>query len=283
MIKLFISLPGETSHRIYSECTSENCMFHFVNFAGDKLSLGLAPSTDESFVPNCISKDQVPRESSKEDYLKILEKTKAHLQDKPKEKIVISRAKHAAQVEDAVQLFHKLKALYPNACVYLFTHPEVGTWLGATPELMVMANETEVQSISLAGTRKSGEELSFTAKEEVEQQLVTDYIFNTFESEQGLTDVQQSAPSLQQAGNLFHFKSVLKAKKNAGFDIMAFAQKLHPTPAVGGFPKKESMEFILKNLLKNLVISKSKSLLINQVKLATCQKEIVRFSDDTKN
>lgn len=218
-----------------------------MNFDGEQLSVPMQPSSDDTFIPNFISENQIPKEATKRVYHTILEKTIAHLQAKPNEKIVISRVKHEPKVEEPLQLFSKLKALYPGACVYLFTHPAVGTWLGATPEFLVSAHENEVQSISMAGTRKSGHELSFTTKEEVEQQLVTDYILNIFQSEQGLRDIQLSAPALQQAGNLFHFKSEFKAHKNSDFDIMAFAKKLHPTPAVGGLPKIASMDFIKKH------------------------------------
>ena len=85
-------------------------------------------------------------------------------------------------------VYQKLLKKYENAFVYVWFHPKVGLWLGATPETLLQISDTIFKTMSLAGTQvaekdlesKSTEQINvvWKSKELEEQQLVTDFIEN---------------------------------------------------------------------------------------------------------
>lgn len=245
MKKLFVSLPGEKNFKIYQQGSEGDELFHFVSFDNQRrISMPISPTTDDSI----DSAERIYKSGNTAMDLKayhgFLINSINEIKTKGLGKIVISRTKEYTRSMDILSLYKKLVDLYPSACVYLFIHPDCGVWMGATPELLLRGDGNEVKTMSLAGTRRLGEEGAFTAKEEEEQQLVTDYIHQLFVEETTLSNVSKKEPELHQAGNLVHFKTEITASTSRDFDSDNFVQRLHPTPAVGGSPKKEALEFI---------------------------------------
>ncbi|WP_262711701.1 chorismate-binding protein [Antarcticibacterium arcticum] len=75
------------------------------------------------------------------------------------EKVVLSR-KEILQVEDRdpIEIFKRLLKRYPDAFVYIWYHPEIGLWLGATPETLLQVERNRFKTMALAGTKNySGE------------------------------------------------------------------------------------------------------------------------------
>lgn len=248
MEKLFISLPGQSDYTVFQKDSGGPEVFSFVSFDGrSRIEIPMSLTADESFQPYYNPLAEMPASLKKSEYLDLIADTIDYLRTEGMGKVVISRTECFAIRLSPVEVFQKLVQKYPSACVYLFTHPKAGTWMGATPELLLRSEAGEVKSMSLAGTRKTGEEESFSAKEEEEQQMVTDYIFKLFESEPGLDGVNFKPPVIQQAGNLVHFKTEFNAKSKPDFSVRSFLGKLHPTPAVGGFPKSDALKFIVQN------------------------------------
>lgn len=136
---------------------------------------------------------------------------------------------------------------YKNAMVYLWFHPKVGCWMGASPERLIHIHKKEFKTMSLAGTQsfKNTTKVTWKTKEQEEQQFVTDYILETIKS--AIQHVKISAPYTVKAGSLLHIRTdvsgELKSKKALGKLIDA----LHPTPAVCGLPKNIATDFILEN------------------------------------
>ena len=54
-------------------------------------------------------------------------------------------------------------------------------------------------------------------------------------------------PYSVKAGSMWHIKTDISGTLNSGFGLLKVIQLLHPTPAVCGFPKEVTKEFILKN------------------------------------
>ncbi len=248
MQKLFISLPGENNYQVYSHDSNGDVGLVFNSFDGkSRISFSAIQTQDENFAPYLKTESDKPRATAKEEYLGLIEKTVNHIRNVQPGKIVMSRAESFDMSIDPVNVFKKLAGRYTSACVYLFTHPSAGTWLGATPELLLKSEEDRIRSMSLAGTRKKGEESGFTEKEVEEQQLVTDYIHSLFLGNPRLTNIEKKEPQLHEAGNLVHFKTEISAEFQSDFQVLSFVNQLHPTPAVGGFPRKEALEFIQEN------------------------------------
>ena len=105
---------------------------------------------------------------------------------------------HAEAPETA---FQHLCDLHPRALVYLMHHPVEGTWCGASPELLLRAQQHDMDTVSLAGTRRDGSQLAWTQKERQEQQLVTDHILDVLR-ELGASEIVLNGPHDKQYGAL---------------------------------------------------------------------------------
>lgn len=166
------------------------------------------------------------------------------------QKAVLSRNKWLPEysLEQMPELFGKLNTHYINAFVYQIFIPDVGCWVGATPELLFSTNEINAKTVSLAGTQPltDFESIVWEEKEIEEQELVTEHIRNVLQSFQ-IAEIKETGPETAKAGDMVHIKTLLEfSKENLKNRIGQFIEKLHPTPAVCGLPVKESLELILE-------------------------------------
>jgi isochorismate synthase len=106
-----------------------------------------------------------------------------------------------------------------------------------------------LESVSLAGTREyNAENLNlhnWSNKERVEQDMVTRFIDKTLDKLQ-LPYLQKTGPYTKKAGNLVHLRTDFTLDFHAvNGQLGNLVQELHPTSAVCGLPKKESMEYLI--------------------------------------
>tara|TARA_R110002072_G_scaffold12269_8_gene53503 strand:- start:1411 stop:2382 length:972 start_codon:yes stop_codon:yes gene_type:complete len=244
---LYISLPGQNGFNSYLENPIDgNFEFKFSpfdsNFEELNLKMELADFPEFSFQG---LKSLSSSHYQQEEYLQVIEKTKEKIRNKNLGKVVISRSKEFPALNfNALNTFKLLVEKYPNACVYLFGNEKAGLWMGASPETLLKSEAEILTTISLAGTRKIGEESDFGPKEFEEQQLVTDYIREVFEADSGIDELEIAKRTIKKAGNLIHLASNIRAKKNDNFQLNEFLKGFHPTPAVGGFPKPGALKII---------------------------------------
>lgn len=158
-------------------------------------------------------------------------------------KAVFSRVK-AVSFDPSLteKLFYELCETYPNAFVYLISGKEIGTWIGASPEILMEIHKGYLFTVALAGTKKSEDESGWTEKERVEQEIVSDYIREVC-SKKKLKSIEVVGPYDTVAGPVTHIRSDISAEMN-GTSPWEMAKALHPTPAVGGFPKNQSLSLI---------------------------------------
>ncbi|GAA4842683.1 chorismate-binding protein [Algivirga pacifica] len=170
-------------------------------------------------------------------------------------KVVLSRTKavNLPPQFDVINTYLKLTKAYPTAFVSLISVPEVGTWLGATPETLIQVDAEGIfKTIALAGTQPVEEgvvaaEARWAQKEIEEQAMVSRYIINCFKKIR-VREYEESGPKTVQAGHLFHlgtdFEVDMKGVRYPQLSTVML-ELLHPTSAVCGMPKEESMAFIL--------------------------------------
>ena len=71
-------------------------------------------------------------------------------------KLVLSRTKVVPLPEDfnIVRTYEAISRKYPKAFSYLFSIPQVGTWMGATPEILVTKTQDNMlHTVALGGTQ----------------------------------------------------------------------------------------------------------------------------------
>lgn len=164
-------------------------------------------------------------------------------------KVVLSR-KEVLQTgpQDALELFQRLLKKYPEAFVYLFHHPLVGTWLGATPETLLEVERNKFRTMALAGTQKfeGSQDVAWGEKEKEEQQIVTDSIFDSLQGH--CINIEKTEPHTSRAGNLLHLRTDISGEIIPDDDnLRSLITALHPTPAVCGLPKESAKNFLLES------------------------------------
>ena len=161
------------------------------------------------------------------------------------EKVVLSRKIEVSQSVDFIKSYQNLLKKYPTAFRYLWFHPKVGMWMGATPEQLAKIKNNTFETVALAGTQVFSETITWQKKEIVEQQLVTDYIKSR--TENLVESLQISESYTQKAGNLVHLKSDISGKLKQNVSELEIINVLHPTSAVCGMPLENARNFILEN------------------------------------
>jgi Isochorismate synthase len=190
-------------------------------------------------------------------YTEIVAKAIQEIESGALEKIVPSRYKdiNLPQDFDLLKTFNRLADRYPNALISIVSSPKVGTWMGATPELLVSMDDQMIfRTVALAGTLPYQESMNlktvaWTQKEIEEQALVTRYIINCFKKIR-LREYEEHGPKTVIAGNLLHLKTEYSVDVNAvNFPNLCtvMLKLLHPTSAVCGMPLQNSISFLKEN------------------------------------
>jgi isochorismate synthase len=170
------------------------------------------------------------------------------------EKVVPSRTKHITLSEDfdVVSSFEKLCQRYPDALVSFVHIPAIGSWLGATPEMLVSVEDKKIfRTVALAATQPyldgvNLKSVAWTQKDIEEQALVERYIISCFKKIR-LREYDEQGPRTSVAGNLMHLKSDFSVNMiSANFPQLGsvMLDLLHPTSAVCGMPLDVSLDFI---------------------------------------
>ena len=190
----------------------------------------------------------------------------SHLQTGEFQKIVLARCCHEPLPVgvSALQLFQKACERYPRMFVTLFSSRQSGTWLMATPEILLDGSGQQWRTIALAGTMEVQQgEPNWSTKNIHEQRYVATYITECLEQfllgdASPLTsplsphtpmthDIREEGPYTMQAANVLHLRSDFSFTLPEDAAIGRLLRRLHPTPAVCGLPKQQTFDFILRN------------------------------------
>lgn len=160
------------------------------------------------------------------------------------QKAVYSRVKAVSfPIEKALSLFKELEKTYPSAFVYLLTSELLGTWIGASPEVLVNVEDGILRTVALAGTQSGNESGEWGEKEFMEHQYVVDAIEQTLMRNK-CTILEEKGPETVTAGPVRHLKTQFKATTGQTAP-WAIAMDLHPTPAVCGTPRMQALDLLL--------------------------------------
>jgi len=147
--------------------------------------------------------------------------------------------------QNLFNLFIDLSNNYKHAFIYLTNIPGAGTWMGATPELLINKEKEKIKTVALAGTLLAedlkSKKANWSQKEIDEQAFVSAFIRNVLEQKL-IIDIEESGPSTHYAGNVGHLKTKFQFNFNNNWTDLVGA--LHPTPAVCGLPRNDSFNLI---------------------------------------
>lgn len=246
-------LPGEPDFHIYEARKKDN-----IDFNPSEISFIIAPffpadkgveyrlTTSLDSIPSGIISDNYQsfpfEEFSKSQYAEYIEEIKKNISGRTDYKIVASRRSKLPSLVNADRLFKKLCRVYPDAFVFFISTSEFGSWIGASPELLLKRKGNVLESMSLAGTRKRGETGDWDIKNSLEQQIVTDLILSVFNKY--CSESKRKERITVKAGNIEHLMTPIAGHCDKDINLLSLLFDLSPTPALAGFPREDALKVI---------------------------------------
>jgi isochorismate synthase len=153
-----------------------------------------------------------------------------------------------------------LRDQQPDCTVFLVAGPGVGVFVGASPEELVRLCGGQVRTVALAGTaRRLAEEAADAAaartllsneKDREEHRLVAQALRESLAPLS--TELQgNEAPQVASFADVHHLRTEFQATLKEGASLFDLLEGLHPTPAVGGLPNREALEWIQAHELRD--------------------------------
>lgn len=213
----------------------------------------IRPSTISDF-PSLNSRTDLPDESRWND---IVQAALNNLDRHQYEKIVLAR-KTLLEFDgdiDPMLLLQRLEQETSNSYHFYFQLDPHTAFLGATPERLYHRNGGKIKCDAVAGTRprgttdsedrRLGEELLNSAKDRKEHRFVIDSITDALAGlcEQPVISVAGS-PVLLKLSRLQHLHTRIEGTLSGEPDDSRIIDALHPTAAVGGYPREGILDEI---------------------------------------
>jgi isochorismate synthase len=166
-------------------------------------------------------------------------------------KVVIARdiEIHADDPIDVHAILLRLRATFGSSYRYC-----VDNMIGASPELLIEVDGRTVRSHPLAGTApRTGDsdtdarlaaQLIASTKDQLEHRVVIDMVHDTLLPHCSYLD-WEAEPSIVTVANVQHLGTAIEgALTDPPTRVLQLVRELCPTPALGGFPGREAIDFI---------------------------------------
>lgn len=153
---------------------------------------------------------------------------------------------------DITAVLRRLRRSYPGAYVFAMQRGS-RFFVGATPERLVQAQDGNIYTMALAGSaprgtmpqedERIGESLLLSEKNHTEHAIVVAQVRDALAQHCRSVEVAEK-PHLLKLKNVQHLETPIMGTllpQRCILDVMA---DLHPTSAVGGFPRREALETI---------------------------------------
>lgn len=165
------------------------------------------------------------------------------------DKLVLSRRVRVRgqSAFDPATVMAALSRRYPGC--FRFSHSAGGTtFLGATPERLVSLRRKQACSTALAGTAWDAHSLEHLVDDKnlQEHRLVVNAIVRALEPSCRFLEIP-ARPEILALHDLHHLKSEIRATVKPGVTLLNLVERLHPTPAVGGWPTSAAHAWLLRH------------------------------------
>ncbi len=195
-----------------------------------------------------------------EAWQKRVEDARADMRDGRLQKVVLARTERFQPISaarfDPLATAVALRERQERCTTFCVRLPDGQAFVGATPEELVRLEGRELTTMSLAGTRSRGwdphndddlgRELLSSAKDRREQSLVSDAIREALEPVVEELRIPEE-PTVARFTDVQHLKTEIRATARPGVNLMSLVERLHPTPAVGGLPRQEALDWLDAN------------------------------------
>lgn len=239
------------------ENNSLNLICHFDGkYAIDK-TIALVQHLNPPIQLTNASSDIISRKNTpnKEAWTKLVNLAIKNIAQLPK--VVLSRQTELICCNDVCHwnILNLWQKKNPTSFHFSFQFSKNATFIGCSPERLYLCNKGTLQTEALAGTVKRSHDklkdaillqsLLNDLKIHREHYFVQEFIITNLK--QLSTDIQQAPAHVVQLHKIQHLCVPISAHLKKGTTNKQLLNKLHPTPAVGGFPKLAALQFIEEN------------------------------------
>lgn len=208
---------------------------------------------DSKFRPE---KSNIPASTTSEDYEEEV-RSIINALGGDRGKTVAARAIRLDIRVDLDATFNNLCSAYPEAFVFVFSTASTGTWIGASPELLLRKEGDFLHTMALAGTRPYSEkDKKWDEKNRDEQAMVTEFIIDSLMRHCGA--VTTGKTFTKKAGPVEHICTPISAympptllaeeyEESHTNRLRRLLTELSPTPALCGSDRSRSLELISKH------------------------------------
>ncbi len=177
-----------------------------------------------------------------------IESAAARLRSGEASKVVLAREILARGdgVMPAGMVARSLRSAYPSCFTYLITGADGTAFAGASPELLIRRTGAHAHAQPMAGSVARGateaederlaDELRLSRKDTAEHDVVSRFVVDALRP--FASSVAAHAPEVARFTNIQHLATSVDAElSDPHADVLDLAAALHPTPAVGGWPR----------------------------------------------
>lgn len=247
LLTLVMEKRDREADEIYQEIIER--ITDFINLAG-KFSESASENRKES---NILCTLQDPEDYSR--WISNVEKARKLIAQKSFEKIVLARSvsvESKYDIEPTI-LAHNLRQKYPECYNFMIQKDPDTAFIGATPERLVSFQNGILLTEGLAGSTSRGHSamedaslahsLMESRKDRDEHDFVVRAINDSLKP--FISDIRHpEQPAIKKLKNVQHLYTPISASAKEGVHIHELIHELHPTPAVGGYPKEQAVPFI---------------------------------------
>jgi menaquinone-specific isochorismate synthase len=214
--------------------------------------LSFPRETSDHALPEPVSRTDHPDQDG---WSRNVERALAAFSERRLDKVVLARRTELgfAEAVDAALLAESLEEATPD-CFHFYVEPEAGvTFVGASPERLFRREGRAIESEAVAGTRPRGaseadddelrDDLLRSQKDKAEHEYVRVGIREALEPLCDELEVESGVSEMKLASRR-HLVSRVRGVLREGVADAEVLRALHPTPAVGGYPKEGALEEI---------------------------------------
>lgn len=195
------------------------------------------------------------KEKSVSDWYLQVDKARKMISSGDFQKIVLARDLefHSEHPIHVTCTLHHLREHFPGCTIFMIRAENGPVFLGATPERLIALQQNRILTEGLAGSISRGESatedaaLSHTlmesSKDREEHEIVVRDIHNNLSSYSSGVEYPEK-PGIKKLSNVQHLYTPITARVNRNATIHDLAGLLHPTPAVGGYPRTSAIPHI---------------------------------------
>lgn len=247
LLTLTLEKNSRSADRIYQEIIER--ITDFISLAGELQHNSEPPKKRSAILCTLQEPDDYKH------WIEKVERGKELIRQGHFEKIVLARSvtvESKYRLEPS-RLAYGLRQKFPNCYNFLIQKDKDTAFIGATPERLASFRNGTFLTEGLAGSTSRGKSaiedaslahlLMESRKDRDEHQFVVRAIGDSLKPFSNRVD-HPKQPAIKKLHNVQHLYTPISASIKSGVKIHELIRELHPTPAVGGYPREQSVPYI---------------------------------------